>query len=212
MASEISIHHRQIEDLLDKLKAKGLKEYQVAEKINVDPSTLSRIKKGKKKLTRPRRIALENLAFDYGIIPPWIKSKDLDIIPLGDDVVKLPMISAEVPAGFPSLEEGTIIGHALASRTMTGANERCYIVRVRGQSMEGFGIREGDYLIVDPELSFDSGRIVLAYVDDGIVCKKLVKGEDGWFLMPANDDYPPIRVKEDTRILGVVRSIIRRLV
>ena len=70
-----------------------------------------------------------------------------------------------------------------------------------------------DYQLVD-ELTPQEGDIVVAYIDGEFTLKRVkfdTKGDCLW-LMPANKDYPPIKVTEENNFIvwGVLTYNIKR--
>lgn len=114
---------------------------------------------------------------------------------------QIPVIGV-VTAGLPILavenQEGTI--------PWTEAG--CFALRVRGDSMVGAGILEGDKVIVRPQQSADNGQIVVARIDDEATVKRLLRRNGQVWLMPENDNYSPIDGTH-AEIIGVVKGVVR---
>ena len=94
--------------------------------------------------------------------------------------------------------------------------EASYFVRVRGESMIGLGILDGDICLVDRQEEIYNGNIVVAFVNGGLTVKTLdtsTKDKGYLRLMPANPDFEPIKIHpEDQFILqGKVTSIHRQI-
>jgi hypothetical protein len=89
---------------------------------------------------------------------------------------------------------------------------RVFALRVRGTSMVDEGIRDGDYLIVEPRETADPGQTVVAEVDGGVTVKRLFRERDGAIrLQPANPEMLPLVVgAERVRIVGTVVGVFRR--
>ena len=87
-----------------------------------------------------------------------------------------------------------------------------FALRARGSSMIDEGIRDGDYLIVEPRETADVGQTVVAEVDGGVTVKRLCREKDGRLrLQPANPDMLPLVVApQRVRIVGVVVGVFRR--
>src|ERR1700692_3886343 len=68
------------------------------------------------------------------------------------------------------------------------------------------GVGDGDYLIVEPCETADSGRTVVAEIDGHVTVKKLFRSPGGQVrLQPANPEMLPLIVRsEQVRIRGVV--------
>jgi len=127
--------------------------------------------------------------------------------------LKLPFFE-QVAAGFPSpasdyQHEGLDLNEKFVHQP-----EASYFVRVRGESMTGLGILDGDYCLADRSEEISNGNIVVAFVNGGLTVKQidLSTREQGFLrLLPANPDYKPIIIDAyDQFILqGKVTSIHR---
>ena len=84
----------------------------------------------------------------------------------------------------------------------------CFALRVRGDSMIGAGILDGDKVVVRPQQTAENGEIVVALLDDSATVKRLRRNSTGVWLMPENPAYSPIDGRE-AQILGKVRAVIR---
>lgn len=90
--------------------------------------------------------------------------------------------------------------------------EQRFILRVRGDSMVGDHIRDGDLVVIDPRLEGSDGEIVVALVGDEATVKRLHRKGRRAELRSSNPAYPPIPLAEDgeeVRILGRVVSLLR---
>lgn len=87
-----------------------------------------------------------------------------------------------------------------------------FALRVRGESMTGAGILEGDLVIVERGTEALSGQIVVALVEDETTVKRLHLDRDHLELRPENPAFAVLRPPpEDCRILGRVVEVRRRL-
>ncbi len=88
-------------------------------------------------------------------------------------------------------------------------SEGLFALRVVGLSMRDAGILDGDIIIADKTVRWQSGDIVVAMDGDDATVKRL-KIENGTvILMPENPDYSPI-YPENPSILGKVIGNFRR--
>ena len=83
-----------------------------------------------------------------------------------------------------------------------------YALRIRGDSMTGAGILDGDLVIVRQDAQARNGDIVIALLEDEATCKTLNVTPDGVWLMPENPAYPPID-GTGCQILGIVKALYR---
>lgn len=115
---------------------------------------------------------------------------------------QIPVIGV-VTAGMPILalenQEGTI---------SWDGDPKCFALRVRGDSMVGAGILNGDMVVVRPQESADDGQIVVARIGDEATVKRLRRRSGEVWLMPENDAYPPIH-GEEAEIIGLVKAVVR---
>lgn len=93
--------------------------------------------------------------------------------------------------------------------------DRCYMLRVEGDSMINDHICNGDLVVVEPTNSARNNQIVVAVVDDEqtggrkATIKRFFQEKDHIRLQPANDALEPIRVPTceiQGRVVGVVRA------
>ena len=98
---------------------------------------------------------------------------------------QIPVVGV-VTAGMPILavenQEGTLPWH----------ESGCFALRVRGDSMINAGILDGDKVVVRPQSSADNGQIVVARIEDEATVKRLLRKNGEVWLMPENENYPPI--------------------
>ena len=127
--------------------------------------------------------------------------------------LSLPLFDGSVPAGFPSPAEDYAEGKLDLNEYLVEHEAATFYVRVKGHSMSGAGILDGDIIAVDRALEARHGDIVLAVIDNELTVKELCI-EDGWVrLLPNNPDYPPIDIKtgQELTIWGVVKGVVRKL-
>lgn len=90
------------------------------------------------------------------------------------------------------------------------ANEGYFLLRVRGNSMIGDQIRDGDLVLVEPRQTADDGEMVVAILGDGeATLKRLYREGRRFRLQPSNPEMEPFYA-EDVSIRGVARGVVRR--
>jgi len=85
-----------------------------------------------------------------------------------------------------------------------------FLLRVRGDSMTGAGIFEGDILLVDRSITPHEEHIIIAAHSNELTVKRLRRKNKRLWLVAENPAYKPILVTEDVSVWGVVTSVIRR--
>ena len=128
------------------------------------------------------------------------------------EISELPFYPVKASAGFPSpaddyLEEEIDLVSYLVKRPSS-----TFVLQVTGESMEGAGILNNDYVVVDKSIKPVSGSIVVAILNGEMTIKYFDKKRSGYFLTAAHNDYPPIQLTEDNppEIWGVVVGVVRR--
>jgi repressor LexA len=85
-----------------------------------------------------------------------------------------------------------------------------FVLRVRGHSMIGDGINDGDLVIVHPQSTADNGDTVVALVGgNGVTLKRFFRERGHVRLQPANPYLEPLIVS-DVSIQGKVVAVVRR--
>lgn len=131
---------------------------------------------------------------------------------LGD--MRLPFFDVDIVAGFPIPLDNDEKGQNIELLRMLCPNpEASYLIRVQGNSMIDAGIYDGDIIIVDKSNRNPSPtEVAVCELNGEYTLKRFEKrGEEGW-LVPANPNYPEIRVTEEDSfsIWGTVTYIIHK--
>ena len=143
-----------------------------------------------------------NALRDAGLIEMDEMKKRAISLPDAQRADRIPVVGV-VTAGVPILATENIEGYI-----PWDGESGCFVLRVRGDSMIGAGILDGDKVVVRPQPDAENGQIVVALLDASATVKRLKKtGRDVW-LMPENPSYEPIPGNE-AKILGRVKALIR---
>ncbi|MBI3093477.1 MAG: translesion error-prone DNA polymerase V autoproteolytic subunit [Rhodocyclales bacterium] len=126
---------------------------------------------------------------------------------------RYPLLSAPVPAGFPSpatdfTEESLSLDEHLIEH-----EEATFFVRVTGHSMTGFGIHDGDLLVVDRAHPPADRQVVIAVIDGAFTVKQVCRIPDGVLLRSHGSGKGDILVSDEQELAvwGVVRWAIHRV-
>lgn len=133
------------------------------------------------------------------------------------------VIGPEVPEGIPCFETipagridptspDTPSGYLPIHPETFGLRKeaRLFAVRVRGDSMIGEGILDGDWAIFEIRPP-RSGEIVAAWMDGGATLKRLVQEKGRILLRAANPKYPDLVPETELEIQGVLVGISRAI-
>lgn len=126
----------------------------------------------------------------------------------------LPYFDIRVVAGFPVPLDNDERSQDIDIISMLCPHpEASYLIRVSGDSMKDAGVFSGDIVIVDKSNRNPSPRDVAMCVLNGeYTLKHFVKEEGQGWLVPANPDYPRIKItpEDEFSIWGTVTYIIHR--
>lgn len=122
-------------------------------------------------------------------------------------------IYGQIPAGMASLTEQTVEGHvSLDSRSVNASkNGRTFALRVRGDSMIGAHIVDGDIVILEARKDVQNGDIVAALIDGETTLKRYVTEHGRPYLKAENPSYPNLIPARELRIQGVMVSLVRKM-
>ena len=115
-----------------------------------------------------------------------------------------------VPAGAPVSADDAGADTLTIDRLLIERPAETVLIRVKGDSMIGEGIHDGDLAVVERRSRANPGDIVVAVVDDEFTLKTLARDSHGYHLLPANPDFQVIRPKGKLEIFGVLVGLVRK--
>lgn len=126
-----------------------------------------------------------------------------------DESVVLPLVG-RVAAGAPILADEHYEGHVPVPKQLTRSGDS-FLLKVRGDSMDGAGIFDGDWIVVRHQKDASNGQIVVAIVDeDEATCKRFQRRDGQVELHSENPAYAPI-VTDEVEIAGIVTGVMRAI-
>ena len=131
---------------------------------------------------------------------------------LSRSAVRIPVLG-RVPAGGPREAIEEVEGELLLDPDLVGEGE-VFSLRVKGDSMTGAHICDGDHVLVRSQARAEDGEIVVAVIDGEATVKRFRRWKGKVRLEAANPGYPPIVVPVGTlsfRIAGKVVGVYRKL-
>ena len=125
---------------------------------------------------------------------------------------QLPLYGNRVPAGFPSPADDYLESTLDLNRYLIHDAPATFMVRVKGESMIGAGIAEGDILVVEKGREALHDQIVLAVVDGEFTVKRLYRRDGRVALLPENPAFAPIEVRDgrELTVWGVVTACVKK--
>jgi len=124
-----------------------------------------------------------------------------------DLLLEIPIVGT-VAAGVPILAEENWEGTLTLHRSMLKKTGTHFALRVRGDSMSGAGIMDGDMAVIEKQDVVRNGEIAVAVVDEAVTLKRFYRESTRIRLQAENPDYKPIFCQE-VRILGKLSKVIR---
>jgi repressor LexA len=117
---------------------------------------------------------------------------------------------ARVHAGEPALLPEHRTGFVTMDRRFLPSDD-VFLLKVKGDTMLGRGILDGDYVLVTPSARAKDGDIVAARLGADATVKTLMHSGSSVVLEGANDDARAVEVgpRDDFAVLGVVCGVFR---
>ncbi len=148
---------------------------------------------------------------DKGVIQrQWNRSRAIEVVGLMDGKARRLPLLGTVAAGRPieAVPESESIA---VPEDMIGRGP-AYVLRVKGDSMLGDSIRDGDYVVVEQREHPDNGDIVIALLEgENVTLKRFYREGNMVRLEPASSTHDVISVPADRmQIQGIVVGILRR--
>lgn len=192
-------------------EAKGLTQEQLGKLLNVTDATINRYEKGTR---QPAPAMLRRLAETLGVSVDYLlghngwSARNIPCVTqngrtYGEGLPIYGTVPAGLPVGTCPIEEGRL-------PAPPGVDGRYWLV-VEGDSMEPL-IYHGDLVLIHEQDWAEHGKIVVAWVDGEHTVKEFRVARHGRaFLHPLNPAYEDIELDENSRIIGVVTAICRKL-
>ena len=178
------------------MREKGSSNKDVADFMNVSPTTVGNWAKGYKV---PRMDKLDMLCTFFGV-----ERTDLTM-PVqarrGENQHPIPLIGT-IACGVPIPAQTDIQGVVVPDKKIRAT----FALRAKGDSMINVGIADGDVVFVREQAQVEEGEIAAVYIDGEATLKKFYRHGDAVELRPANDSMRSMYFSAENcsefRILG----------
>ncbi len=129
-----------------------------------------------------------------------------------EQTVKVPLLGT-IACGLPILAEENIEAMIAVSTKLAKPNNKYFLLKAKGDSMNEKGINDGDLVLVKQQNTADNGDVVVALIDDKATIKELRLNDDNVLLLPrsSNKTHTPIILSRDFIVQGVVVSTIPKI-
>jgi repressor LexA len=140
------------------------------------------------------------------------KSRTMELIKAGtekpEDFTEIPVLGT-VAAGRPVLAVENMEGSIRLPLTLLRKGRKYFALRVKGDSMEEAGIKDGDTAIIEHQNVVQNGEIAVVMLDEAATLKTFYRESTRIKLQPENSKYSPIYCSRDVRVLGRLAHIFR---
>lgn len=131
-----------------------------------------------------------------------------------DQIVQLPLVG-QVAAGRPieAIEHREMMEIPASLTQRAGPH---FVLKVKGDSMIGDGILDGDYVIIRQQANASNGQTVVALVDHHATIKRFYQRKNSVELHAANPQFEPMIFSDSDmrargfRIEGILTGVLRR--
>jgi SOS regulatory protein LexA len=149
----------------------------------------------------------------YKIVQPWLENGFLEkanrkLAPT-KKFFQLPLLGL-VNAGFPQAAD-QVVDFMSLNDFLVDKPQETFLLKVTGDSLKDIGIFEDDLVVIEKKQNALPREIVLAFLDNEWTLKIFQKKGRKVFLQAANKKYPSFYPKQDLRIFGVVKGVVRRI-
>ena len=199
------------ERLIEAMALRDMNAAELSRLSGVNEGAISQYKKGKYKANQQ---SVEKIAKCLNVSIPWLMGasdvfgpyENLSPIPNLDNILPIrkksfPLLG-DVAAGKPIEAQQHIECYVTEDEDL----DADYALRVKGDSMIGAGIDDGDIVFIRQQPEVENGEMAAVYVDGGATLKRVFKDGKGVSLYSENPKYPPMYFTAETceefRILG----------
>ena len=189
--------------LKEALKARNMLPIELSRKSGIGKSAISQYLSGK---VTPKQDKIYKLAQALKVNEPWLMGYDepMDAQPPNVDLPNIPNIfplkTKKVPllgtiaAGIPIYAEENFDGY----QECTDDVRADFCLRIKGDSMIGARINDGDIVFIRKQPDVENGEIAAVLIDGDATLKRVYKKENALILQAENPKYAPIICSAET--------------
>lgn len=140
-----------------------------------------------------------------------LKSNLTFFTPDTENSKELPYFEGGIKAGFPSPASDFEGSQISLDKVLVKNFEATFYAKASGTSMIGAGIDDGDIMVIDRSLEPRNGKIAVCLIEGEFTVKRIKIEKDSVLLMPENQDFKPIKIAEDNKLIiwGIVTYVIK---
>lgn len=138
-----------------------------------------------------------------------VKNEDKEEIYTSGELRELAIYS-DIAAGEPILINPDIEGDFFIPHYWLKGIKDCFILKVKGDSMIGANIEDGDCVVIRKQYTAQNNDIIAVDLDGSATLKRLQIGKGRIVLMPENEKYNPIIVTDnEVNVIGVAVGVVK---
>lgn len=124
--------------------------------------------------------------------------------------LSVPLVGS-IAAGAPIMAEENVEAEITLDRNLF-SGDGLFTLRIKGDSMEGIGVLNGDIVIIRQQSTANNGDIIAAIIDGEATLKRYIRKDDHIILRPENEFYEDIIVPADQKvwIAGKMVGVLRK--
>lgn len=128
------------------------------------------------------------------------------------ETIEVAYFDGGVYGGFPSpADDFQELKISFDKEVFGNSPSTIFCAKVIGNSMKDLGIHDNDTIAVDRLLEPQDGDIAVCVINNEFTLKTIKIEKDCIWLVPANEDYKPIKVteNEDFQVWGIVTHTLK---
>ena len=151
-----------------------------------------------------------NFIRDYNKVDEIIvKEEGINEVYSQDELETLPVYT-DIAAGEPLLINPELQDNFYLPKYWIKNMRNCFMLKVKGDSMIGANIHDGDYVIIRKQSSAQNNDIVAVDLDGSATLKRLSLKKGFVRLMPENTKYSPIVIEDNNAsIIGIALAVVK---
>ena len=121
--------------------------------------------------------------------------------------LSIPLLGT-IAAGTPLLAVENVESYIPLPAELSGHSGEMFALKVKGDSMTGDHILDGDIIVVRSQNSAEQGEIVAALIEDEATVKRLDIQARPARLLPSNPNYSPVELSSENARIRIIHRII----
>lgn len=129
-----------------------------------------------------------------------------------DTELELVYVDTGIKAGFPLIPPD-ITSVIDLNKEIIKHPASTFCGRVSGDSMLDANLSDGDIIVIDRSLDPRDGDMAVCIIDNEFTAKFIKIEKDGIWLIPANENYTPVKVtdSENIEVWGIITHCIKKI-